>query len=160
MCSFDQDVLCVVSYPVGTDNKAAAERWLSCLESLGLRVVLPRDAAGAQQDSSSTGLRDHAPEADARMQDRWGHHAVTGLFAFAIGDSCCKQSYACMCACMTGWCKTSCYCAAAVASACGVLSPGQSPALQPRSTMQCMYALPLIACTISQQQHHQPPNTC
>jgi hypothetical protein len=52
-----------------TDNKAAAERWLACLEAAGLTVVLPRDLGGAQQYSSSS--RDEAGrEVDGQLQDR------------------------------------------------------------------------------------------
>lgn len=59
------------------DNKAAAERWLTCLESVGLRVVYSRADApsssgtAAQHDgTSSTTGRDNASEADGRLQER------------------------------------------------------------------------------------------
>jgi hypothetical protein len=50
------------------DNKAAAERWLSCLDGLGLRVLTSKGSAGGQQDSSGNAGR---RQLDGRLQDRY-----------------------------------------------------------------------------------------
>lgn len=60
---------------VCADNRAAAERWLQCLESVGLRVVRSKEAAvaAAPRDSSTSTPRKQQAQTDAQTQDRYVH---------------------------------------------------------------------------------------